>query len=523
VLASIALVAALVGASSAQAGRLIVSGHDFDHHCLFPESGTSFPGECHFLKVALTYVRNGAPDPSKPILVLDRPGGPNSVNQMQGAIDRAFGIGNVPMTVLDPRSAAFAAAPLDTAHFSAIVVASDLTCGGCDLNGNPIGTMPPYTPNTPDSDAINARTGALGAYFNAGGGLLVGSGAVNGGASFSGNGGGGPQAFVDNNYYQFISVPGGQNVGGPFALTALGKALGFTDGTGGTEDDINCCPTHNSFNAVPAGSPLKVAEIDATLRSVTLFEDTNPPRTTITSAPPAQTGATTATFAFQASEDRTSFACRLDGGGFTGCASPVTFAGLSEGQHQFSVRATDLAGNQEAAPPVYAWAVCLDRDGDGYTSCTGPPDCNDNNRNIHPGATDIAGNRIDENCDGKDTPFPRLRVGISANASPGNPTGVRITRLLLGPVPSHTRIEIRCRGKGCPKRKVLRVTKAKAHVSLLKYFKHRRLRPKVRIDLMLTKSRTIGNDWRITVRKHAISTPRRLCLVPGKKKASRCT
>ncbi len=46
----------------------------------------------------------------------------------------------------------------------------------------------------------------------------------------------------------------------------------------------------------------------------------------------------------------------------------------------------------------------FDNDGDGYTTCNSPlPDCNDNSSAINPGAVDLPGNSVDENCDGSAT------------------------------------------------------------------------------------------------------------------------
>jgi hypothetical protein len=243
VLAITVLVSACA-AAPAQAGRAIVTGHDADLHC----AGSSSPieNQCHYFKVAVDFVRAGS---SKPVLVLDRGG-----LKVGKALDLAYGIGMVPRTVVDPRAPEFKTTALSVANFSAIIVASDSTCGGCDLNDSSA---------TPDSDAINARAAEFAAFYNDGGGIFALAGADHGDGSAP-----------DDTYYKFLPITvGGVAVTQPFALTAEGKALGFTDGTGGTPDDINCCPTHNSFELPAAGGALKVAETDSMGKAETLFAE----------------------------------------------------------------------------------------------------------------------------------------------------------------------------------------------------------------------------------------------------------
>jgi len=75
-----------------------------------------------------------------------------------------------------------------------------------------------------------------------------------------------------------------------------------------------------------------------------LVDLTAPPAPQITSAPPATTGSTSASFVFTG-EPGASFACSTDGGQFNTCNSPEARSGLTEGPHTFSVRQTDIAGN----------------------------------------------------------------------------------------------------------------------------------------------------------------------------------
>ena len=263
-----ALVVALLGllvlpAGPAWAGRVLATGHDADSHC----SGADPPlGQCHFVTAAVNYVRGGAPDPNKPLLLLDC----TSQRFLAVAIERGLGPG-IPSTTICPHSdPAFKTEPLSTSRYSAIVVGSSID----QLN---IGS----TETTPDSVAISARAGDVSAFFNAGGGVLAFAGDVNGDGNPS----------PPDTYYTFIPVSiGGQLGSPPFTLTPAGAALGFhSAGQGvGSSDDINCCPTHNGFQEPPPGSALQVAERDSSTppEPETLFAQGTIGSRTIVEGPP---------------------------------------------------------------------------------------------------------------------------------------------------------------------------------------------------------------------------------------------
>jgi len=68
---------------------------------------------------------------------------------------------------------------------------------------------------------------------------------------------------------------------------------------------------------------------------------------------------------------------------------------VTEGSHTLKVQVSDLAGNQPVIANV-PFIVSLDQDGDGFTPVQG--DCDDDNADINPGATELC-NAIDDNCD----------------------------------------------------------------------------------------------------------------------------
>jgi RNA polymerase sigma factor (sigma-70 family) len=82
--------------------------------------------------------------------------------------------------------------------------------------------------------------------------------------------------------------------------------------------------------------------------------DTKAPVVTITGGPPASTSTDGAQVAFKANEKGVTFACSFDGAAYAACASPAVLTGLAPGQHQFSVRGTDKAGNV-SKPVSVAW------------------------------------------------------------------------------------------------------------------------------------------------------------------------
>jgi hypothetical protein len=73
--------------------------------------------------------------------------------------------------------------------------------------------------------------------------------------------------------------------------------------------------------------------------------DTTPPAATITGGPTGSTSDNAPTFQFTANEAGSTFECSVDGGPFAACSSPFTTPSLPSGQHTFSVRARDAAGN----------------------------------------------------------------------------------------------------------------------------------------------------------------------------------
>ncbi|MBA2665144.1 MAG: hypothetical protein H0U74_22850 [Bradymonadaceae bacterium] len=84
--------------------------------------------------------------------------------------------------------------------------------------------------------------------------------------------------------------------------------------------------------------------------------DTVAPTTTLDETPKLRSRSAQARFGFGCDEASCTFRCRLDDTNERDCQSPQVHEGLADGDHSFSVRARDGAGN-EGLPVSFAWNV----------------------------------------------------------------------------------------------------------------------------------------------------------------------
>ena len=157
-----------------------------------------------------------------------------------------------------------------------------------------------------------------------------------------------------------------------------------------------------------------------------------------------------------------------------------------------------------------------DRDGDGFPASR---DCADNNATVWPGAPEIPGNGIDDDCVGGDAPARITAVVTNDWKVRGSRTFVRALRVT--DAPTDAKVELRCLGRRCRFAKRTKSVDAKGSANL-RPFLRRPLRPLMTIEVRITAPNSIGKVARYRIRRGQLPAKERLCLPPSAKKPERC-
>jgi peptidoglycan/xylan/chitin deacetylase (PgdA/CDA1 family) len=173
---------------------------------------------------------------------------------------------------------------------------------------------------------------------------------------------------------------------GPSGTVASGSAsfqFSSADGTATFECQLDAgawapCASPKSYSGLGQGQHTfsvrakdAVGNVDATPASRTWTVDTVAPSTSISDGPSGTVASTSASLQFSSADGTATFECQLDSGGWAACVSPKSYSGLGQGQHTFSVRAKDPAGNTDATPASHTWTV--DTLAPGVSITSAPP------------------------------------------------------------------------------------------------------------------------------------------------------
>jgi hypothetical protein len=218
----------------------------------------------------------------------------------------------------------------------------------------------------------------------------------------------------------------------------------------------------------------------------------------------------------------TEIVLRLTDGEKTFLSTDSAHARISQSGGTWRIGWDDALGDGDFEDLVVTVAIPTlppppDQDGDGVSP---PTDCMDTNSSVRPGAPEIAGNGLDDDCVGGDAPA-KVAAIVTIRWGAAKPN-VRLLRLEVRDAPPSARIDIRCRGKRCRFTHRRATADRKGRAQLLPLIPRRRLRPGTTLEVSITAPNMIGKVLRYRVRRYRFSGGTTLCLPPGTSRPARC-
>ncbi|WP_353813773.1 PxKF domain-containing protein [Agromyces sp. SYSU T00266] len=223
--------------------------------------------------------------------------------------------------------------------------------------------------------------GATGGYGGPGGFAQDGSGNPSAGVATGGGGGGG------------LKGGGGGGAGG--ACEAVGIDNRYATGGGGAGGQSAFVNEQVEQGAIGVSGDRG----NGLIRITYAVADQTPPETTIDSAPAVLTASGSATFEFSGSDGvdlDLDFFCSIDGAEPVACTSPATYTGLADGQHTFTVYASDRSGNNDTSPAEHSWSI--DTIAPTLAPSVASPLALGDVVTVDPGATDSGSGVADASC-----------------------------------------------------------------------------------------------------------------------------
>jgi hypothetical protein len=160
-----------------------------------------------------------------------------------------------------------------------------------------------------------------------------------------------------------------------------------------------------------------------------------------------------------------------------------------------------------------------DRDGDGFQR---PEDCDDARASVNPGAREVRGNKRDEDCDGRNESWRKQRASVRSEWSVYR-DGAEATQLGVSRLLAPARVEVRCKGPGCARKRVrFKATRSARPLSIRSALGGARLRPGAVVTVRITKREHLTKSVRFAVKPLKVPRGKTTCTAPGKQKARSC-